>query len=135
MISSREHLFWCSGIRVGEAPLSFPILRSGIVAWTDPTDRLGRPFLVDANLMPGNSGGPVFHIPIGPNRFGQFTANGRLMLIGIVSKGPEQSVNIHISTPTGPAQDLQWKVKGVGGIAIIEPASKAKKLVEQNCGP
>jgi hypothetical protein len=27
---------------IGEAPLSFPIARSGIVAWTDPTDRLQR---------------------------------------------------------------------------------------------
>jgi hypothetical protein len=57
---------------IGETPLSFPIARSGIIAWTDPSDRLGRPFLVDANVMPGNSGGPVFHLRTGLNRFGGF---------------------------------------------------------------
>ena len=62
----------------------------------NPSDRLGHPFLVDANLMPGNSGGPVFHVPTGVNRFGEFSIGGKLSLIGIVSKGPEQNVNIHV---------------------------------------
>ena len=141
--SSEDDLFQGASVLVlgypgviGEDPLSFPILRNGIVAWTDPADRLGHPFLVDANLMPGNSGGPVFHIPVGFNRFGELLfAGGKLSLIGIVSKVPQQNVDIHIETGAGTAQNLQWKVKGIGGIGVIEPASKAKKLVEQNCGP
>lgn len=120
---------------IGEAPLSFPIARSGIVAWTDPTDRLNKPFLVDANLMPGNSGGPVFHVRNGTNRFGGFALGGGLALIGIVSKGAEQDYNVPLQTPAGPAGVLQFQIRGLGGIGVIEPALLAKKLVDDNCGP
>jgi hypothetical protein len=119
---------------IGEDPLSFPIARSGIVAWTDPNDRLHKPFLVDANLMPGNSGGPVFHVRNGLNRFGSFVVGAGLALIGIVSKGPEQDVKIQMQTPRGPADVLQFKLRGLGGIGVIEPAANAKMLIEQNCG-
>ena len=120
---------------IGEGPLSFPIARSGIIAWTDPSDRLGQPFLVDANLMPGNSGGPVFHVRSGLNRFGGFGIGGGLALVGIVSKGPVQDVNLQMSPALGPAQNLHLQIKGLGSIGVIEPASKAKKLVQQYCGP
>jgi trypsin-like peptidase len=121
---------------IGEAPLSFPIARSGIIAWTDPLDRLGRPFLVDANVMPGNSGGPVFHLRSGLNRFGGFVVGGGLALIGIVSQGPLQNIQIAMPpTLAGPAQMLQFQLNGIGGIGVIEPASKAKRLVQQYCGP
>jgi hypothetical protein len=121
---------------IGESPLSFPIARSGIVAWTDPADRLGRPFLVDGNVMPGNSGGPVFHVRTGLGRFGGFTVGGGLALVGIVSKVPLQDVKI-ATQPTfaAPTQTLQFQLKGIGGIGIVEPASKAKQLVQQSCGP
>ena len=120
---------------IGEAPLSFPIARSGIVAWTDPTDRLHKPFLVDANLMPGNSGGPVFHVRNGTNRFGGFAVGGGLALIGVVSKGTGQDYKIPVQTPAGLAGVLQFQIRGLGGIGVNEPALKAKELVAANCGP
>lgn len=120
---------------IGEAPLSFPIARSGIVAWTDPTDRLHKPFLVDANVMPGNSGGPVFHVRNGSNRFGGFSVGGGLALIGIVSKAAEQDYKVPLQTPAGLAGVLQLQIRGLGGIGVIESALLAKKLVEENCGP
>jgi len=120
---------------IGEAPLSFPIARSGIVAWTDPTDRLHKPFLVDANLMPGNSGGPVFHIRNGFNRYGTFVLGGGLALIGIVSMVAEQDYKVPLQTPAGPAGVLQLQIRGLGGIGVIEPALQAKQLVDENCGP
>jgi S1-C subfamily serine protease len=50
---------------VGNQALVRAITRSGIVAWTDPSGPLNNPFLIDANVLPGNSGGPVFKIPSG----------------------------------------------------------------------
>lgn len=120
---------------IGEAPLSFPIARSGIIAWTDPTDRLHKPFLVDANVMPGNSGGPVFHVRNGINRFGGVSLGGGLAMIGIVSKAAEQDYRVPLQTPAGLAGVLQLQIRGLGGIGVIEPALIAKKLVEENCGP
>ena len=46
---------------LGEDYLSTPIARGGIVAWTDPNGPTDHPFLIDANVFNGNSGGPVFH--------------------------------------------------------------------------
>lgn len=121
---------------IGETPLSFPIARSGIIAWTDPSDRLGQPFLVDANILPGNSGGPVFHLRTGMDRFGNFGIGGGLALIGIVSAIPRQDIKIP-SQPSldGTTQQLEFSLRGIGGLGIIEPASKARKLVDQYCGP
>lgn len=65
-----------------------PIARTGIVAWIDPTDPLGNPFLVDANLYGGNSGGPVFRVRNGFDKYGNFNiGTGGLEFIGIVSRG------------------------------------------------
>ena len=41
------------------------ITRAGIVAWMNPDDPYGKPFLIDANIYPGNSGGPVLKVPTG----------------------------------------------------------------------
>jgi hypothetical protein len=127
---------------IGELRLSVPIARNGIVAWTDPSDRLGLPFIVDANVLPGNSGGPIFHIRTGLGRFGGFTVGGGLALIGIVSQALTEKQNLTISAPSilGPGvpqtTSLEFQVSGIGAIGIIEPASRAKKLVEQFCvGP
>jgi hypothetical protein len=125
---------------IGESRLSTPIARSGIIAWTDPSDALGRPFIIDANIFPGNSGGPAFHVLTGSTRSGDFAVGGGLVLIGIVS-----ATSLHqyrFALPSNP-QDIfhlnpsfaEFEVAGLGGIGIIEPVSKAKALVQQFCGP
>jgi hypothetical protein len=119
---------------IGETPLFFPIARSGIIAWTDPSDRLGRTFLIDANVFPGNSGSPVFHLRTGLDRFGNFAIGGGLALIGILSGVAEQNIKVVTQPPLGLPTEMNVPLKGVGSIGQIEPASKAKQLVEQHCG-
>jgi V8-like Glu-specific endopeptidase len=120
---------------IGEWPLSTPIARSGIVAWTDPSDRLGMPFLIDANVFPGNSGSPVFHIRTGLGRLGGFTIAGGLALIGILSQVAEQDITVTSKPPLGLPSQAMLPLKGLGGIGVIEPASKAKELVQEHCRP
>jgi S1-C subfamily serine protease len=48
---------------VGNEYLVRAISRGGIIAWTDPKDPAGKRFLIDANIYPGNSGGPAISSP------------------------------------------------------------------------
>ncbi len=115
-----------------------PIARNGTIAWTDPVDPLGKPFLVDANLYGGNSGGPVFRVKNGFDKYGNFNVGGpRLQFIGIVSRGPETPAPViagngivtHPNPVTGVPDNEYAIVPYVGGIGIIEPASKARELL------
>ncbi len=124
---------------IGEAFLSSPIARGGIIAWVNPKDPGGEPFLVDANLYNGNSGGPVFRVRNGLDRFGNVNLGGGLALLGIVSKGPLQNAPVisadgyvyHENAATGGKHKEVAVVANVGGIGIIEPASRARKLIEE----
>jgi hypothetical protein len=116
-----------------------PIARAGVIAWTDPTDSLGKPFLVDANLYGGNSGGPVFRVKSGFDKFGNFNVGGpKLEFIGIVSQGPIMTApvvagNGVVTQPnpqTGIPENEYAVVPYVGGIGVIEPASKARALLQ-----
>ncbi len=127
---------------LGETYLSTPIARSGIVAWMDPGGP-DKPFLVDANVFEGNSGGPVFHSRSGMTRFGGMNLGGGIVFIGIVSQDAKEYAQVIGSGPQGPfigtnpdpgsgkPSPLFAEVRNIGGIGVIEPASKAKKLVLQ----
>lgn len=114
-----------------------PIARSGVVAWTNPNGRLDHTFLVDANIFSGNSGGPVFHLPSGASRNGGFVIGGAPKLIGIVSKDAGEEAPVHAgdlpmsltNRQTGVTVPMTAKVLNIGGIGIVEPISKAKKLI------
>jgi hypothetical protein len=124
---------------IGENFLTSPIARGGIVAWVNPRNPGDEPFLVDANLYNGNSGGPVFRVRNGFDKFGNMILGGGLALIGIVSKGPLQNAPVisedgivyHKNPITGAQNQEVAIVKNVGGIGIIEPASRARKLIEE----
>src|ERR1019366_3596896 len=116
-----------------------PVARAGVIAWTDPADSLGKPFLVDANLYGGNSGGPVFRVKSGFDKFGSFNVGGpRLEFIGIVSDGPITAAPVITSSGivtrpnplTGLPENEVAAVPYVGGIGVIEPASKALELLK-----
>jgi V8-like Glu-specific endopeptidase len=116
-----------------------PVARTGIVAWVDPSSPVSKPFLVDANLYGGNSGGPVFAVKNGFDRYGNFDVGGAaLTLIGIVSQGPFTNAqvvagNSQVTRPnpqTGIPEDEFARVPYVGGIGVVEPVSRAKKLLD-----
>jgi Trypsin-like peptidase domain len=123
---------------VGEDYLGSPIARSGIIAWVNPASPADKPFLVDANLYNGNSGGPVFRVRNGMDRYGNINLGGGLALLGIVSQGPLQNAPVisadgivyHQNPITGTQNQEVAIVANVGGIGIIEPASHARKLIE-----
>jgi len=116
-----------------------PIARHGIIAWIDPSGPLSKPFLVDANLYEGNSGGPVFRVKTGFDRFGNFNVGGQqLKFIGIVSKGNVQASSVvtndgkvtKSSIDGGIPQDEFAVVRAIGGIGVIEPVSRVKTLLD-----
>jgi hypothetical protein len=114
-----------------------PIARNGIVAWINPNGRLDHTFLVDANIFNGNSGGPVFHMPSGVSRMGRFVLGGSPKLIGIVSKDAGEEAPVHAgkapinatNQQTGIVTPLTASVLNIGGIGIVEPILKARKLI------
>jgi V8-like Glu-specific endopeptidase len=115
-----------------------PIARTGIVAWINPVDRLNNSFLVDANLYPGNSGGPVFHVRTGLTRSGGMNIGGGLALIGVVSKGStqisavlDQSTGKPVLNPTTGQPAAVVQVAGIGGLSVIQPVAVARRLADE----
>jgi hypothetical protein len=106
------------------------IVRQGIVAWTNPNRPSDNVFLVDANLYLGNSGGPVLKLPFGIDSKGgwKFLGSGNISLLGIVSKVPNQKINVMSTSRAGSVQ-TQVEVAGIGGLGVIEPVSKISKLL------
>jgi len=111
---------------VGNEYLVRAILRQGIVAWTSPIDPLKRPFMVDANLYPGNSGGPVMHVPGGIGMGGRLTNGGKPTFLGIVSQAKSQEFPVILNGRplTVQQQGGILTVPVIGGIGMIEPAGK-----------
>jgi hypothetical protein len=96
-------------------------------------------FMVDANVYPGNSGSPVFRIPTGVTRGGSFSLGGKVAFLGILSQGPIQNEPVTVDgqpvsfQPPGQIlpsnHPLNVQIQGIGGIGIVEPASKVLALV------
>lgn len=108
---------------VGKDRLVRAIVRQGIVAWTNPNHPHDGAFLVDSNLYPGNSGGPVIKLPFGLTKEGMdFIRGGKIKLLGIVSQVVSQDINI--------SGRKAASVYGIGGIGVIEPASKITQLLQ-----
>jgi hypothetical protein len=108
---------------VGNDYLVRAISRGGIVSWLEPTSPFDKPFLVDSNIYPGNSGGPVIKSPSGSTKEGGFGI-GRAVLLGIVSKAPFQGSDITLQVP---GQILPLKLHQdvpLGGTGIIVPAAE-----------
>jgi hypothetical protein len=123
---------------IGSQALVRAITRSGVVAWTDPSGPLENPFLIDANILPGNSGGPVFKVPIGILKSGNFGMGGRVAFLGIVTQDLAGWYAVQADGRIIPFQwpDLprpsveQVQVTGIGGLGKVEPAAKVRRLIE-----
>jgi len=112
-----------------------PIIRHGVIAHVDEA-RFGKtPFLIDAMIFPGNSGGPVFLIPSGMSKDGSFAIGGQSKFLGVVSSAARQIVQVEKSafqfesSSTDSAQS-HFKSFDYMGIGIIEPAGRVKELLE-----
>jgi hypothetical protein len=115
---------------VGNEYLVRAISRGGIGAWLNPKDPFGSPFLIDANIYPGNSGGPVIRVPSGFDKQGNLGVGGRAALLGIAIQAPGQSADLELRVP---GQRLPLKLHQeipLGGTGIVEPASKVAKLLD-----
>jgi hypothetical protein len=117
---------------VGNEKLVRALVRQGIVAWTNPNQPDDKTFLVDANLYPGNSGGPVIKLPTGLKRDGAFDyiTGGHFSLLGIVSQAPTQDIKTIVSSPHLGRVETHTAITGIGAIGFIEPGSKIRKLLE-----
>jgi hypothetical protein len=128
---------------LGEAYQTSPIIRGGVVAWTDPDDPTLKPFLVDANIFGGNSGGPVFHQRSGFDRHGGMVLGGGIAFVGIVSQDAKEFSDVIVTDNatfasklnlpnklSGKPDEVKAVVKNIGGIGVVETAARARQLVE-----
>jgi hypothetical protein len=127
----------------GPEYLHTPIERRGIIAWLDPVDGVNKPFLIDSNIVHGNSGGHVFRIRTGISRSGALNLTPGLAFIGIVSKNAFEEAPVHvgqdpalrINPATGQVERYSATVENIGCIGIVEPVTIATKLVREECHP
>lgn len=138
--ASGDDLFEGAGVLVfgypGAVGSSFwtrALVRSGVIAWLDPNTPLEAPLLIDAAVFPGNSGGPVFRIPTGSDRFGNFSLGGRPAFVGIVSQGRREATPVsaggkHVEMQ-GPEGSVKMVSEGWIGVGVIEPANRVLQLL------
>ena len=101
-------------------------MRSGVVAWTDPTGAADHEFLIDARIFRGNSGGPVFSTPSGVDRNGSISTGRKVKLLGLVSK----TINAKPDAAFGVALPTDAMVIGAAGVGVIEPAKELISLMK-----
>ncbi|MBC8277261.1 MAG: trypsin-like peptidase domain-containing protein [FCB group bacterium] len=123
---------------IGGAFLTKAIVRQGIISWISPVDPESNYILIDCNIFPGNSGGPVLKIPTGIDRHGSFKIGGKVKLLGIVSKNYLETLPLTKSGLRKIEIPIQKDGKIVYDtlisqefidIGVIEPASRVKELL------
>jgi hypothetical protein len=114
---------------VGNEYLVRAISRGGIIAWTDPKDPGGKRFLIDANIYPGNSGGPVVSNPLTSTSIGGIAVGSQSVLLGIVVEAPGQSGELDLAVPGQRTHIKMQQEIPLGGTGVVEPASEVRKLL------
>lgn len=109
------------------------IVRHGIISWIDPNNPEENIILIDCDLYPGNSGGPVMKIPSTMDKYGNIKIGDNVRFLGIVSakratKTPlfDSSSNQIVDSTGKPA--FTWESVGIG---VIESAKKVRKLLNK----
>ena len=122
---------------VGNSTLVRAITRGGYIAWTDPSGASTHPFLIDATILPGNSGGPVIKFPNGIRRDGGSVMGDKAKLLGIVSQDISQRYEVTAdgkvvkvqSSAMSPPSVAEVQFTGVGAIGKVEPAPELKRFL------
>lgn len=105
---------------------SYVIVRGGMVArWDDEIVAQTKSFLIDANIFPGNSGGPVFICPSAMSIQGT-KAVERAWLIGIVS-GYIPYEDLAVSQQTG---EPRMMLVENSGLASVVPLHLLQEVLE-----
>jgi S1-C subfamily serine protease len=119
---------------VGPAFWTKAVLRTGIIAWTSPKDPLKSPFLIDALVFPGNSGGPVFKVPTGVDQYGNLSGGGKVTFLGIVSQGRKEVSPLYAGGKAiemlGPQGSIKLVTEQWVGVGVVEPASRVRELLD-----
>ena len=110
------------------------IVRQGIIAWTPPKYTSNSRILIDCEVFPGNSGGPVFTYPIGINRQGEFELGKKVKFIGIVVERRKSETELYSTLhPNVPIRDnlgnliISYESIGIG---VVEPSIKIRELLK-----
>jgi len=122
----------------GQVPAEFStktILRTGSIAWVSPIAPDSNYILIDCNIFPGNSGGPVFTVPTGIDRSGSFNVGGEFKFIGIVSSIFKQPFETLIEEDpliiTDKGKILNIYAISSMALCKVEPAVKVKELLDE----
>jgi Trypsin-like peptidase domain len=110
---------------VGSQFQQHALMRAGTIAWADSSHLADHEFYVDARIVPGNSGGPVFASAAGITRSAGIESGRATKLLGIVSQPlntqPELALGAHLPA-TGPTP---------ANVGLIEPAHVLIELMAQ----
>lgn len=107
------------------------ILRQGIVSWTNPRKNISSPYLIDCNIFPGNSGGPVFTVPYGLRK--KEDNNWKPMFGGIVTEVYYEKQFATDSTAKNQIYNFENKqifVEQKAALGVVEPASRVRELLD-----
>lgn len=112
---------------VGSQATQRAMMRSGTIAWADSSHLADHEFYVDASVIPGNSGGPVFASASGITRSAGIESGKATKLLGIVSQPMSTQSELALGTHS-PQPVLAPTSAGVG---LIEPAHALIDLMAQ----
>ncbi len=107
------------------------ILRRGVISWIQPIEPLKNNFLIDCNIFPGNSGGPVFTLPLGINGNGSMKNGGFIRFAGIVTSIYNEVQNAIDSSGNNVLDRNNRTIyyKQRSALASVEPVSKIRELL------
>jgi V8-like Glu-specific endopeptidase len=120
---------------VGHDYWTKPLLRHGTISHVDNLNFGKSPFLIDAMIFPGNSGGPVFIVPSGMGKNGSFNISDKSSFLGIVSSTFKENVDIEktyfeFESSENDTSKSHFKTFDYMGIGVIEAAGRVKELLE-----
>jgi hypothetical protein len=112
------------------------IIRQGIVSWVSLNNPINERFLVDCSVFQGNSGSPVFKVPTGLDRSGDFQLGGELKFLGILLqvRFDVGKINYNLIDTVRTSRDtliISHNVPLINqmNIGVVEPAERVRELL------